>query len=84
MNQPNVPAFWPVGALEIGRMLDVEPRTVAVWRRRRLLPEPDYPEVNGHAAWRTDTIRSWAQATQRMDTDGRPVSRSSTAVRKDP
>lgn len=74
---PDLPAAWPLGGAEIAALLDVSPRTVHAWSWRGLLPPPDFPAVNGHPAWRNDTIESWAIATGRLDPDTRrPVSRA--------
>ena len=73
----DLPASWPLGAPEIGKFLNVGPRTVHAWRHRGVMPDPDYPAVNGHPAWRSDTVRSWAIATGRLDpTTGEPQSRA--------
>lgn len=42
------------------------PRTASAWQQRRLLPDPDYPSVNGSAAWRRLTIVRWAATTDRL------------------
>ena len=51
-----------LGVTEIGEMLDVEPKTVSIWRQRYAdFPEPDV-RVHGTAGWdprRIDEIRAW-------------------------
>lgn len=42
------------------------PRTASAWQQRKLLPEPDYPSVNGSSAWRRMTIVRWAASTDRL------------------
>jgi hypothetical protein len=56
----------PVGAIEIAARLNVESRTVCTWTRRNLMPGPDFPSVNGHRAWRWDTVLRWAGETGRL------------------
>jgi hypothetical protein len=55
----------PVGAVEIAQHLGVQQATVAQWRQRDLLPEPDWT-VGGRPAWRLGTILAWAQETGRL------------------
>ena len=61
-----------VGKPEIARMLGVARGTPAQWQRRPAteLPEADHAEVNGHEAWRTETIEEWAKRTGRWPSEG--------------
>lgn len=56
----------PVGIPEIAERLGVKRPTVDQWRWRGLLPEPDYT-IGGRPAWEWDTIRAWAETTNRKD-----------------
>jgi hypothetical protein len=58
----------PVGALEIAKRLGVQDRSVHMMRRRGVLPEPDYDNVNGIRAWEWRTILWWAGETDRLRT----------------
>jgi hypothetical protein len=55
----------PVGAIEVAEHLGVFPATVAQWRQRGLLPDPDWT-VGGRPAWRLGTILAWARETGRL------------------
>ncbi len=56
----------PVGQHEIASRLGVPPGTVHQWRKRGLLPEPDYPSVSGWPAWEWPVIEAWARRTGRL------------------
>ncbi len=45
--------------------LGVTRETVQKWRHRRVLPEPDYPQL-ANPLWDWETIRTWAEATGRI------------------
>ena len=53
----------PLGTLEVARMLDVKPRTVHQWVSRGVIPDPDFPVINGSRAWKRRTILELAGAT---------------------
>lgn len=55
-----------VGLQEIAVLLGVEKRTPHAWAFRGLLPEADYPSINGSRAWKRATILKWAAATGRL------------------
>lgn len=59
----------PLGAPEIAKMLDVQDRTVHQWIRRQLMPDADFPEINGSLAWDRDTVLRWAGTTGRLTSD---------------
>jgi predicted DNA-binding transcriptional regulator AlpA len=50
-----------VGAKEIAERLGIPENTVHMWRKRRLLPDPD-GMVSGMAAWRWATIKNWLES----------------------
>lgn len=54
----------PVGQTEIAARLGVQPNTVNMWRKRELLPPPDWT-ISGVPAWNWRTILKWAQRTGR-------------------
>jgi hypothetical protein len=56
----------PVGGIELAERLHIRPETVHRWWQRSLLPEPDYPSVNGVRAWEWATILRWAGETGRI------------------
>lgn len=56
----------PLGAAEVARLLAVSRDTVRQWRYRRVFPEPDWPEVNMHPAWKRSTVVGWAVAGGRL------------------
>lgn len=58
----------PVGATEIAERLDVAHYTVHTWLRRGVMPEPEYPSVNGSRAWEWSSILRWAGRTGRIRT----------------
>ncbi len=49
----------------IAERLNVTRETVQKWRHRRVLPEPDYPQL-ANPLWDWETIREWAQQTGRL------------------
>lgn len=55
-----------VGIAEIAIRLDVQRATVDQWRRRGVLPEPEW-DLAGGPIWRWSTIRAWAVETGRHD-----------------
>lgn len=59
----------PVGALEIGARLGVQPRTIHKWWTRGRMPAPDWEAVNGSRAWKWSRILRWAGETGRLTTD---------------
>ncbi len=59
----------PLGTLEVASMLDVKPRTVHQWVSRGVIPEPDFPVINGSRAWKRRTILGWAGATGHIRDD---------------
>jgi hypothetical protein len=59
----------PVGAIEIAARLGVKERTVHMWLFRELMPEPDFPSVNGTRAWDWNTILRWAGTTGHIHSD---------------
>lgn len=66
---PVAGALDVVGMSEIAELLGVARNTAYGWSRRRLLPPPDYPKVNGHQAWKASTILAWARDTGRLPKD---------------
>jgi hypothetical protein len=56
---------FPVGSVEVAKLLGVQAATVAQWRQRGLLPGPDWT-VGGRPAWRLGTILAWARETGRL------------------
>lgn len=60
----------PVGILEIAERLGVKDRSVHMMRRRGVLPEPDYGNVNGARAWEWRTVLWWAGEAGRLYSDG--------------
>lgn len=54
-----------VGTEEIAAMLQVERRTVNVWKQRERLPEP-YAVISGTPIWLRDDIVAWAEETGRL------------------
>jgi len=58
----------PVGIADIAKRLQVRRQTVAVWKARGLLPDPDWT-VSSQPAWDWTRIHDWANATGRL-TDG--------------
>lgn len=55
-----------VGEVEIAERLGVQRNTVNVWRKRGLLPAPQWT-VSGLPAWDWAVIRRWAIETGRLD-----------------
>lgn len=53
-----------VGTEEIAEVLQVERRTVNVWKQRGRLPEP-YAVISGTPIWLRDEIEAWARETNR-------------------
>ena len=51
---------------EIAERLGVSKQTVARWRRRGLLPEPDF-HAGDKPAWDWHGVEEWAQATGRLE-----------------
>ena len=56
----------PVGLIEIAERLGVLPQTAAMWRYRRLLPDPAWT-ISGSPAWDWPTITKWARQTGRLE-----------------
>lgn len=56
----------PLGQPELATLLGVSRDTVRQWRYRNLMPEPDWPAVNLHPAWRRGTIVAWAIQGSRL------------------
>lgn len=54
----------PVGADDIADRLGVKRQTVAMWRYRKLLPEPSWT-VSGRPAWNWPNVQRWAKETNR-------------------
>ena len=54
----------PVGVSEIAQRLQVKQQTAAMWRYRKLLPEPRWT-VSGQPAWDWPAIQEWAKETGR-------------------
>ena len=54
----------PVGVADIAERLGVQTQTVAMWRYRDLLPEPEWT-ISGQPAWNWPTIEAWAKETGR-------------------
>ena len=54
-----------VGEREIALRLGVQRNTVNIWRKRGLLPSPEW-EVSGSPAWDWESIREWAAKTGRL------------------
>ena len=55
----------PVGVAEIADRLGVRQQTVAMWRYRKLLPEPRW-SVSRQPAWDWRDIERWAKETGRL------------------
>ncbi len=55
-----------VGIREISVLLGVQKRTVDQWRRRDVLPDPDFV-VSGSPVWWVDRIVAWAEQTHRLE-----------------
>ncbi len=53
-----------LGLVEIAELLDVERETPRKWRKRNVLPEPDYM-ISGTPVWRREVIERWARETGR-------------------
>jgi hypothetical protein len=65
-DSPNPRVQLPVGAQEIGVLLDVETETVRKWQRAGQLPAPRWT-VSGFPAWDWGKdIRPWAITTGRL------------------
>lgn len=56
----------PVGPIEIAPRLGVDKRTVDKWLEKGLMPDPDYPSVNGLRAWEWRTVLRWAGVDGRI------------------
>lgn len=54
-----------VGPHEVAAMLGVAPNTVAVWRYRRLMPDPA-GTLSGTPLWRSADVARWARRTGRL------------------
>lgn len=54
-----------VGTEEIAEMLEVERRTVNVWKQRGRLPDP-YAVISGTPIWLRDDVHAWAAETNRL------------------
>lgn len=64
---PEVLSAQIIGIGELGPFLGFRKITTYGWNSRGgILPPPDYPTVNGHAAWRRLTIVKWAAETGRL------------------
>jgi len=61
----------PVGARDIAERLEVQQNTVAMWRKRGLLP-PHRWTVSGFPAWNWPDIEKWDRETRRRGA-GRPA-----------
>ena len=57
-----------VGIAEVAQRLQVERSTVDQWRRRGVMPAPDWP-LEGGPVWLWETVRRWAEATGRYVED---------------
>lgn len=55
----------PVGTLDIADRLGVKKETVAMWRYRGLMPEPQW-SVSKQPAWNWPDIEQWAKETGRL------------------
>jgi hypothetical protein len=55
----------PVGLAEIADRLGVKRQTAAVWRTRKVLPDPKWT-VSGAPAWNWPDIAAWARETGRL------------------
>lgn len=53
-----------VGTEEIADLLEVERRTVNVWKQRGRLPDP-YATISGTPIWLRGDVIAWAKATNR-------------------
>ncbi len=54
----------PLGIAEIAELLDVQPKTVHMWRRRGLFPQPEL-RCGGSPAWWEGTVQGFARKTGR-------------------
>lgn len=63
----------PMGTLEVAELLGVKDRTVHQWLRRNLMPEEDFPRVNGSRAWKRSTILRWAGRTGRLAAEAKDL-----------
>lgn len=54
---------------EIAVRLNVQRNTAEMWRKRRLLPAPDFT-VGGRPGWMWSTIQKWATRTGRIEHRG--------------
>jgi len=68
---PKPPGAWAktaaiLGISELPEFLGFQRSTVHVWGYRKQLPKPDYPSINGFAAWNRETIIRWAAETGRV------------------
>lgn len=54
-----------VGVREIAERLGVPRGTVAIWRHREQMPEPEWTISSG-PVWRWATIERWAEKTGRL------------------
>ncbi len=54
-----------VGVREIAERLGVPRGTVAIWRHRAQMPEPEWT-ISGGPVWRWTTIERWARKTGRL------------------
>lgn len=53
------------GIAEIAELLDVQRATVDQWRRRNILPPPDWT-ISGRPIWHWSTVTAWASCTGRL------------------
>lgn len=53
-----------VGTEEIAAMLEVERRTVNVWKQRGRLPDP-FATISGTPIWLRADVVAWAKSTDR-------------------
>lgn len=51
-----------VGRAEIAERLGVPVNTVAIWRKRGVLPPPEW-ELSGGPIWRWEVIAEWSERT---------------------
>jgi hypothetical protein len=54
-----------VGVSDIAERLRVPRGTVAIWKHRELMPEPEWT-ISGGPVWRWSKIEKWARETNRL------------------